>query len=188
MSRRLLKKGAHNGYTFDGMGYATPRLNDKAAMAALQIVTKQAPVIAKVQPLGDEYYCHRNAVKFAPELGGKPIRGYRVELSLFGFLEVVDHSVVDVNGEHIDVTPYHGTRKSMFVRADRELPTIQDAYVHPYGGRESTTGKPCFVIPLTCAGQRAAVESMGSYSAMVGEARLWDEGALTRSNTIVMRF
>jgi len=171
MSRRLLKKGAHNGYTFDGMGYATPRLNDKAAMAALQIVTKQAPVIAEVRPLGEERFCHRNAAKFALLLGGEPVRGYRVELCVAGFLEAVDHSVVQVGDGLIDVTPYHGTRKSMFVRADRDLPS-----------------KPCFVIPLTCGGQRIAIEGMGSYSALVEEARLWDEGALTRFNTIVVRF
>jgi len=188
MSRRLLKKGAHNGYTFDGMGYATPRLNDKAAMAALQIVTKQAPVIAEVRPLGEERFCHRNAAKFALLLGGEPVRGYRVELCVAGFLEAVDHSVVQVGDGLIDVTPYHGTRKSMFVRADRDLPAMRDSYVHKYEGRQSCTSKPCFVIPLTCGGQRIAIEGMGSYSALVEEARLWDEGALTRFNTIVVRF
>jgi len=76
----------------------------------------------------------------------------------------------------------------MFVRSDRDLPTKRDTYVHQYEGRQNVASKPCFVIPLTRGGQKVAIESMGSYSAVVEEARLWDEGALTRFNTIVVRF
>ena len=188
MSRNLLKK---NPYKFDKMGYATPRLYDKAVMAVLRIVTKQTPVITKVRPIGEEYHCHDNATKFAALFGGKAVRGYRVELSASGFLEVVDHSVIHAGNEWVDVTPYHGTKASMFVLMDRELPVISETYILPTManlGPQYTRTLPNFSIPLTREGQATLDKCMGSISARVEESRLWDEGVLNRAHIIVVRF
>jgi hypothetical protein len=188
MNGGSLEKDSRHGCVFDRMGYATPKLCDQAVMDALRIVTKQAPVLAKMAPRGMPYLCHVNAATHAEQFGGRPVRGYRVELSAFGFLELIDHSVIQVGDDFVDVTPYHGAQESMFVAADRDLPTISDSYIHPHAGRQYAQTKPCFLIPLTREGQTVALKDMGSCSAQVEEARLWDEGMLTRANTIVLRF
>ena len=191
MSRRLLKKGAKNGYIFDKMGYVMPRLNDKTVMDAVRIVTTQTPVVAKVLPIGEPYRCHWNAVNFAERLGGKAVRGYRVDLSASGILEVYDHSVVQIGDKFIDVTPYYGITKSMFVGSDRDLPEFRESIIHPrlpqYGVNNART-KPNFNIPLTREAQDLLDRDVASISARVEAARLWEEGVLNRAHIIVVRF
>lgn len=189
--RKREERPGRDGYQFDEMGYALPKPDDEGALEAIRLVTDGQIEFAQVVPLGaPKARSHQNCADLASHFGGLPIRGFKVEVTANGVLEMTDHSVIRASDKLIDVTPFYNTERSCFVTSTMEFPELEEPVLNPlrpdYG--QLARARPSFFLPLSEQAQRVMVQRMEMVGKKVRQRDIRDASKINRHNILVIRY
>jgi hypothetical protein len=189
--RKREEQPGRHGYEFDEMGYALPKANDQDALEAIRLVTDGHIEFAQVIPLGaPKARSHQNCADLASHFGGQWVRGFKVEVTANGVLEMTDHSVIRVSDRLIDVTPFYNKEQSCFVTSTMELQEVEEPILNPlrpdYG--QLANAKPSFFMPLSEQAQRVMIQRMEMVGKKVRQRDVRDASKLNRHNILVIRY
>ncbi len=189
--RKREERPGRDGYEFDEMGYALPKTDDQDALEAIRLVTDGQIEFAQVIPLGaPKSRSHQNCADLASHFGGQSVRGFKVEVTANGVLEMTDHSVIRASDRLIDVTPFYNKERSCFVTSTMELKEVEEPVLNPlrpdYG--QLASAKPSFFMPLSEQAQRVMIQRMEMVGKKVRQRDVRDPSKLNRHNILVIRY